>query len=146
MANISIYLSSKSNEPLYTNLAGSEQNRKKQKAPDPPISDSENIPLIENKNLDNIHQIIKPKENHRANIDEENGNWNIQREEVQNDNKRQTFETGIKSPLYDKNIDSIHENDERFSPEKENALQTLDAVIQEVEDSLGTKPYHFIYT
>ena len=29
------------------------------------------------------------------------------------------------------------EDNERFSPEKENALQTLDKVIQEVEDSLG---------
>ena len=130
----------------YTNLAGSEQNRKKHKAPDPPLSDSESIQHIENKNLENINQIIKPKENHKSNIDEENGNWNIEREEVQNDNERQKYDTGIKSPLYDKNIGSIHENDERFSPEKENALQTLDAVIQEVEDSLGTKPLYFIYT
>ena len=96
--------------------------------------------------LESQQQIIKPKENHKSNIDEENGNWNIEREEVQNDNERQKYDTGIKSPLYDKNIGSIHENDERFSPEKENALQTLDAVIQEVEDSLGTKPLYFIYT
>ena len=62
---------------------------------------------------------------------------------ISNDNIVQTKRNaeniliGTKGLVENTKLDNL-EQDERFSPEKENALQTLDAVIQEVENSLGT--------
>ena len=56
---------------------------------------------------------------------------------VQIERNAENILIGTKGLVENTKLDNL-EQDERFSPEKENALQTLDAVIQEVENSLGT--------
>ena len=69
---------------------------------------------------------------------------------ISNDNIVQTARNaeniliGTKELLENTKLDNL-EQDERFSPEKENALQTLDAVIQEVENSLGTIKINILF-
>ena len=64
--------------------------------------------------------------------------------QVQTAKTVQNIELEVINLPHNANREAIEDDDERFSPEKENALKTLDAVIQEVEDSLGNFKYSIL--
>lgn len=64
--------------------------------------------------------------------------------QVQTAKTVQNIELEVINLPHNANREAIEDDDERFSPEKENALKTLDAVIQEVEDSLGNFNYSIL--
>ena len=118
-----------------------EQNRKKNKAPKPPTNDESQKENNEISNNKASTQHIKSKEKDVRETDVENGNLSYKGTQVQTAKTVQNIELEVNSLRHNANRDVIEDDDERFSPEKENALKTLDAVIQEVEDSLGKFTY-----
>jgi hypothetical protein len=64
--------------------------------------------------------------------------------QVQTAKTVQNIELEVINLPHNANREAMEDDDERFSPEKENALKTLDAVIQEVEDSLGNFNYSIL--
>ena len=120
---------------------GTEQNRKKSKAPKPP---STNTGLGDNNEITNVNntksQLInkqQQKEQSTENKDIENGNLILKERQVQTAKTVNKVEPEMQIEIPNTNREAMLEDDERFSPEKERALQTLDDVIQEVENSLG---------
>ena len=120
-------------------MTGTEQNRKKSKAPKPP---STNTGLGDNNEIVNVNktksQLInkqQQQEKSAENKDIENGNLVIK--EVQTAKTVYKVEPEMQIEIPNTNRGAMLEDDERFSPEKEHALRTLDDVIQEVENSLG---------
>ena len=114
-----------------------DQSRKKSKAPKPPSTEiqSDNNEI---KDISNSSSIGKSNENQKLKkSDIENCNVTINDNLVQTE--RNVDNDGIEKYKHVESSkqENIQEQDERFSPEKENALQTLDAVIQEVENSLS---------
>ena len=114
-----------------------DQSRKKSKAPKPPSTEiqSDNN---ETKDISNSTSITKSNENQKhKKSDIENCNVTINDNLVQTE--RNVDNDGMEKYKHVESSkqENIQEQDERFSPEKENALQTLDAVIQEVENSLS---------
>ena len=67
----------------------------------------------------------------------ESSNSILKGRQVQTANTVHKEESVMQRQVSNKNSEAMIEDDERFSPEKEQALQTLDDVIQEVENSLG---------
>ena len=114
-----------------------DQSRKKSKAPKPPSTEiqSDNNEI---KDINNSSSISKNNENQKLKrIDVENCNVTINDNSVQTERNIGNDEVEKYKHLERSKQENIQEQDERFSPEKENALQTLDAVIQEVENSLS---------
>ena len=114
-----------------------DQSRKKSKAPKPPSTEiqSDNNEI---KDISNSSSIGKSNENQKLKkSDIENCNVTINDNLVQTE--RNVDNDGMEKYKHVESSkqENIQEQDERFSPEKENALQTLDAVIQEVENSLS---------
>ena len=114
-----------------------DQSRKKSKAPKPPSTEiqSDNNEI---KDISNSSSISKSNENQKLKkSDIENCNVTINDNLVQTE--RNVDNDGMEKYKHVESSkqENIQEQDERFSPEKENALQTLDAVIQEVENSLS---------
>lgn len=114
-----------------------DQSRKKSKAPKPPSTEiqSDNNEI---RDISNSSSISKSNENQKLKkSDIENCNVTINDNLVQTE--RNVDNDGIEKYKHVESSkqENIQEQDERFSPEKENALQTLDAVIQEVENSLS---------
>ena len=114
-----------------------EQNRKKNKAPKPPTNDESQKENNEIRNIKSSTPHIKNKEKDVRETDVENGNLSYKGTQVQTAKTVQNTELEVNNLPHNANREAIEDDDERFSPEKENALKTLDAVIQEVEDSLG---------
>ena len=114
-----------------------DHSRKKSKAPKPPSTEiqSDNNEI---KDISNSTSISKNNENQKLKkIDVENCNVTINDNSVQTERNIGNHEVEEYKHLESSKQENIQEQDERFSPEKENALQTLDAVIQEVENSLS---------
>ena len=114
-----------------------DQSRKKSKAPKPPSTEiqSDNNEI---KDINNSTSISKNNENQKLKrIDVENCNVTINDNSVQTERNIGNDEVENYKHVESSKQENIQEQDERFSPEKENALQTLDAVIQEVENSLS---------
>ena len=128
---------------LYTLHVG-EQNRKKNKAPKPPTNDGSQTENNEISNLKSNMQHTKSKEKNVRETVVDNGNLSFKGKPVQTAETVQNIKVEGNNSSHIANREAIEDDEERFSPEKENALKTLDAVIQEVEDSLG-KPTDTIF-
>ena len=121
-----------------------EQNRKKNKAPKPPTNDESPMENNDLRNIKSSKQHIYSQEKELRETDVENGNLSFKSKQVQTAKTVQNIELKVNNLPDNGNRETMDDDDERFSPEKENALKTLDAVIQEVEDSLG-KPTDTIF-
>ena len=114
-----------------------DQSRKKSKAPKPPSTEMQ----FDN----NEKKDVRSSSTNSKNID----NRSVCKPDIENcdlassDNPVNTAKIVDHAEIEESktqqnaNQEELLKQDERFSPEKENALQTLDAVIQEVENSLS---------
>ena len=119
-----------------------EQNRKKNKAPNPPTNDGSQKENNEIRKPKSNTQHIKSKLKDVRETDIDNANLSFKDNQVQTVKTVQSIETEMSNLPNNPNRGVLEDDDERFSPEKESALKTLDAVIQEVEDSLGKFTYN----
>ena len=114
-----------------------DQSRKKSKAPKPPSTEMQ-VNNNENKDVRSSSSSGKNVDNRSVcQSDIENCNLSSTDNPVQTAKPVEHVEIDVNKLLQNTNKEKLIEQDERFSPEKENALQTLDAVIQEVENSLS---------
>ena len=115
-------------------VSGVEQKDRKSKgkAPPPPPSSHEEE-LTDNKNHSHQQNQINEMDNYRTTPQAKKD----QQQEVQ----RKKVVDSAESPERQLIHNQQDFDDERFSPEKEQALQTLDDVIQAVEESLGKEVF-----